>query len=337
MKRIPRIFHFVFGLRPQTEPFHLMHYLCIASCLGVNKPDVVMFHYQYLPWGPWWEMIAPSLQLQKIEPDKFISSFSYDDLRIGQYRYAHLSDISRLEILIKHGGIYADIDTLFINKLPEYLFEYEFVMGTERVDWEVAAAREAGGSLCNAFMMGAPESDFAKHLLARTYETFDGTWSAHSTFLPYRLSREHPEWIHVEPKSSFFYYDWTKEGIRGIFEKPFPERDGIYNIHLWSHMWWERQRTDTSYFHAGRLTPEYIRFSRSAYARLARPFLPEGISGGKLEFGWQKTNTVLEKWSLWLWKMPGRIYRKGKEVWLNFVDRRSTQNNGSSKHKSSCG
>ena len=26
---IPRTFHFVYGLRRQTEPFHLLHYLCL--------------------------------------------------------------------------------------------------------------------------------------------------------------------------------------------------------------------------------------------------------------------------------------------------------------------
>ena len=143
-------------------------------------------------------------------------------------------------------------------------------------------------------MMGAPDSDFAKLLLARTYESFDGTWSAHSTFLPYRLSREHPDWIHVEPESSFFYYDWTKEGIGEIFEKPLHKLGEVYNIHLWSHMWWERQRTDTSCFHAGRLTPEYVRFSRSAYASLARPFLPEDMALSRLQFGLQKVNSFME-------------------------------------------
>jgi len=43
----------------------------------------------------------------------------------------------------KYGGIYADIDTLFINKLPDSFFEREFAMGTEKVDWTVTA----GGSL----------------------------------------------------------------------------------------------------------------------------------------------------------------------------------------------
>lgn len=282
-----------------------MHYLCIASCLGVNKPDTVMFHYQHMPWGHWWELIAPSLQLRKIEPDNFISSFSYNDPKIGQYRYAHLSDISRLEILIKYGGIYADIDTLFVHALPEHLFGHEFVMGHEKVDWKAEAAKTAGGSLCNAFMMGVPDSDFAKLLLSRTYESFDGTWSAHSTFLPYLLSREHPEWIHVEPESSFFYFDWTKEGIRGIFEKPLPDLRQVYSIHLWSHMWWERQRTDTSCFHAGRLTPEYVRFSRSVYAQLARPFLRENVSLGRLKFGLQQAKALGENGAFFCRKYLG--------------------------------
>jgi hypothetical protein len=312
MKKTPCIFHFVFGLRPQTEPFHLMHYLCIASCLYINKPDAVLFHYQHMPWGSWWELIAPYLQLRKIEPDKFISSFSYDDPAIGQYRYAHLSDIARLEILINYGGIYADIDTLFINKLPNHFFEHEFVMGMETVDWTVAAAQAAGGSLCNAWMMGAPNSNFAKLLLARTYESFDGTWSAHSTFLPYRLSREHPDWIHVEPQRSFFFYDWTGKGIRGIFEKPRLNLDEVYSLHLWSHMWWDRNRIDASYFHAGRLTPEYVRFSRSAYAELARPFLPEGASYNRLNFELQKTNAILENGALACRKYLGKMYRQGK-------------------------
>jgi len=309
MKKIPRIFHFVFGLRPQTEPFHLMYYLCLASCIRINKPDAVLFHYQHKPWGPWWDLIAPSLQLRKIEPDPFIGSFQYKDPLVGRYRYAHLSDIARMEVLIEYGGVYADMDTLFVEEFPDHFFENTFVMGMEKVDWEAATAGEAGGSLCNALMMSAPDSDFARVLLERTYESFDGTWSAHSTFLPYRLSREHPDWIHVEPQRSFFHYDWTAEGIRGIFEKPRTDLDQVYSIHLWSHMWWERRRIDTSFFHAGRLTPEYITFSRSAYAGLARPFLPEGVSRNRLDFKLQQAGAVIEDGLLFCRKHLGGIYR----------------------------
>jgi hypothetical protein len=311
MKRIPRIFHFVFGLSLQTEPFHLMHYLCIASCVGVNKPDAVMFHYHHLPWGPWWDRTVPLVQLNRIEPDKYISSFTYPDANICQYRYAHLADVARLEILIECGGVYADIDTVFVNEFPDSLFENSFVMGLEKVDWTAAAARAAGGSLCNALIMGERGADFARLWLARMFEDFDGTWSRHSTYLPYQLSREHPELIHVEPEQSFFSYDWSRDGIKGIFSGPWKDNDAVYSIHLWSHMWWDRNRINTSYFHSGRLTPEYVRFSRSAYAELARKFLPAEEKYSRLHFEMQRLYAGLENVQPFCRKYLKKILRLG--------------------------
>ena len=46
---MPRIFHFVFGLREQNEPFHLAHYLCLESCRHVNQPQAIWFHYANEP------------------------------------------------------------------------------------------------------------------------------------------------------------------------------------------------------------------------------------------------------------------------------------------------
>jgi glycosyltransferase involved in cell wall biosynthesis len=118
-----------------------------------------------------------------------------------------------------------------------------------------------------------------------------------------------PDLIHVEPQRSFFFYDWTGEGIRGIFEKSRPNLDEVYSIHLWSHRWWDRNRIDTSYFHAGRLSPEYLRFSKSAYAELARPFLPESMPYSRLRFKLQKIKTVWENGDFASRKYLGKIYR----------------------------
>ena len=294
MNRIPNIFHFVFGLQPQTEPFHLMHYLCIASCLEVNKPDTVMFHYHHLPWGPWWDLVAPCLELHQIAPNEFISDYRYSDEKLAQWRYAHLADIARLEIIIRHGGVYADIDTLFINPLPESFFQEKFIMGKENVDWTAPAASETGGSLCNAWLMGEPEADFARLWLEKIYENFDGSWSGHSTFLPYRLSSEYHDWVRIEPERSFFFYDGAPEGLKSIFKRPPDDVHGIYSIHLWNHIWWDRKKVDSSYFHAGRLTPEYVRYSNSAYAELARRFLPQAQSYGRWAYEQQRAHAFIE-------------------------------------------
>jgi hypothetical protein len=271
--RIPRVFHFVFGMKPQTEPFHLMHYLCLASCIGVNRPDAVMFHCQHEPWGECWDRIRPQLTVVPVKPDPFVSSFRYRDPEIDRLRYAHLADVARLEAMAKHGGIYADMDTLFVSPLPASFFEKSFIMGRETADWG-AAAKEAGGSLCNAWMMGERGAPFVCEWLSRIYQGFDGSWSAHSTLLPFRISQEHPEWIHIEPSRSFFHFDYYPPGLRSIFKRRVPDLDGIYSIHLWSHCWWDARTRNTARFHARRLTPAYVRHAHTTYAAAARPFLP---------------------------------------------------------------
>jgi glycosyl transferase-like sugar-binding protein len=277
VSRVPNIFHFVFGLKPQTEPFHLMHYLCLASCIYVNKPDKVMFHCQNEPWGEFWDRIRPELTILPVKPDPFVSSFRYNNPEMERLRYAHLADLARLEIMVAHGGVYADMDTLFVSRLPASFFERSFIMSLEPADWS-AAAREAGGSLCNAWMMGEPGALFAREWLARIYDSFDGSWSAHSTLLPFRLSREHPEWIHVEPQRSFFHFDFTQSGVRNIFERRVRNLNNIFSIHLWSHNWWDARVEDYfGFFRAKRLTPAYVRHANTTYAAIARQFLPTGL------------------------------------------------------------
>src|SRR5690606_12157528 len=181
--RILNVYHFVFGLAAQREPFHLMHYLCLASCLAVNRPDAIHLHCQHEPYGPWWERIRPHLEVHRIEPDPLIAGYAYANPSVARFRYAHLADFARLEILVRDGGIYADMDTLFLNPVPPDWFGAAFILGHEK-----PPAGAAGGSLCNAWIASAPGAEFARAWLEASYAAFDGSWSNHSTLLPYRLS-----------------------------------------------------------------------------------------------------------------------------------------------------
>lgn len=274
MTKIPRIFHFVFGLRPQTEPFHLSHYLAIQSCIEINNPEKVIFHYEHTPYGEWWDKIKDKIHLNPIKKNAYMNDFQYENPALATFRYAHLSDISRLEILLEYGGVYADIDTVFVKRIPDDFFEYPCVMGMEKVDWNMPAAKKAGGSLCNAFIMAEKNSAFIKEWLHVILDEFDGTWSAHSTFLPYRLSKKYPDTIHIEPENAFFYCDWSKAGIQHLFNKSISLPDNVYSLHLWSHLWWDKKRCDFTYFHEGRLTANYVSFGNTTYSNLTRRFLP---------------------------------------------------------------
>jgi hypothetical protein len=258
-----------------------------------------MFHCQHEPFGEYWDLIRPQLTLVPVKPDPFITSFEYRNAAKDSLRYAHLADIARLEALAEHGGIYADMDTLFVAPLPESFFNESFILGRETADWS-AAAKAAGGSLCNAWMMGEPGAPFAREWLARTYQSFDGSWSAHSTLLPFQLSQEHPEWIHVEPSRSFFHFDYYPDDLRNIFRRRVNDLQGIYSMHLWSHCWWDPKTRNTARFHGGRLTPAYVRHADTTYAALSRPFLPHDL--GKQDAStWEceRINAALEN-ATWL-------------------------------------
>lgn len=269
---IPNLYHFVFGLKPQLQPFHLLHYLCLESCRQVNKPDKIYFHYFQEPWGKYWRRIKPYLTLVHVEKDNFVDAFKYRDSYMGKFRYAHHSDFIRLRQLKRYGGVYADIDTLFIQPYPNRLFHHSFVLGREG-DIRDEVSGQSRASLCNAVIMSEPDSAFGNLWLERKQAAFNGTWSNHSTLLPQELSEAHPEWISVEPSRSFYRYMWTPEHFRALFEEHEDDWENTYSLHLWSHLWWSRRRKDFSRMHAGFFNEKYIRTVDSTFNCVARRFL----------------------------------------------------------------
>ena len=270
---IPNQFHFVFGLRKQREPFHLTHYLCLESCRCVNQPESIHFYYHYEPYGPYWDLIKPQLTLAKVPLHPMVQRFRYKDRGIRRLRYAHHSDFIRLEKLLEAGGVYADIDTLFVRPLPPSLFQKPFVLGRERNVQDPKTGRMAP-SLCNALIMSTPRADFGRLWLEGMDAEFDGTWSNHSTLFPQQLATQFPELIHVEPQRSFYHFSPSSRGLAALLEDCQPIPAGVYSMHLWAHLWWEERRVDFTLFHAGLLTQDFIRQVDTTYNCAARPFLP---------------------------------------------------------------
>jgi glycosyltransferase involved in cell wall biosynthesis len=276
---IPKIAHFVFGLKEQRKPFHFVHYLSIESCRRVLEPDVIYFHYNHLPWGPWWDRVAPHLRLREVD---LVPGVSAADYSLGtvppSYLYAHHADFVRLDALIEHGGVYADTDTVFVRPLRPDLFERPFVIGAEPpvVDERTGETRP---SLCNALLMAEPGSTFARTWRERMADALDGTWSNHSGFLSQALSEEMPDAVHVEPPSTFFPFTSDRFGLSQLFEERHPVPPTALSIHLWAHLWWERGRRDYSLAHEGWCAPSAIRRARTTFADLARPYLAEADSG----------------------------------------------------------
>jgi Glycosyltransferase sugar-binding region containing DXD motif len=275
-----RDFHFIFGLRAQTEPFHLLHYLCLASCIGVNRPDSIHFHYRHEPFGPWWDKIKPRLNLVRVaervagfEPQRYGESPEGLLIQRLGLEYAHEADFLRLDLLLAQGGVYADMDTLFVRPYPDAWFDCEFAIGEENAP--PAQDKLMRASLCNAVLFGQPGAQFAALWRERMSKVFDGTWNRHSCDEAARVWQDAPDSVRVLPSAYFYRYGSSIAGLRSLFEECDRDHDDLFSVHLWAHLWWDQARTDFSTVHAGEIDEAWIRERDCTLARLARPYLDD--------------------------------------------------------------
>lgn len=267
---IPNVIHFIFGLREDFggKPFSFIYYLAVKSAYECNKPRAIKFYYKHEPSGEWWGKTKPYLTLVKVEPPEQIFGNRLCHV-------AHQADVLRLEILIREGGIYLDMDTLCLNSFSP-LLSYGCVMG-----------RQAGRGLCNAVILAEPGSDFLKSWYAE-YKSFrsqgrDQFWDEHSVQVPARLAEQNPKSLHIEDAFAFFWPMYTASPIP-LWNRPVANRfdrmqvaikkglalaflKSSYSMHLWESFWWEE--------YLSRVTPQYLETSADNFARLGRRFMKE--------------------------------------------------------------
>jgi hypothetical protein len=259
-------------MRPQREPFHLLHFLAIQSCRGAAAPDEIVLHVAELPYGVYWEMARELVTLDRIG---MCVGLPIEAGPWASYSYAHAADVARLDILAADGGLYADIDTLFLRPIPDALWAAPAVIGRE-ADVKYGDAPLPEPSMSNALLMAAPGSDFVVEWRRRIFAAMDGTWSGHSCRLATRLAVANPDWVHVEPQSTFHPFDHNPAGIAAMLEEPLVpgSLDRTVSMHLCAHLWWEEHRRDFSRLCAFDITEARLASDETALAYAARPYLP---------------------------------------------------------------
>lgn len=255
MPSISKILHYCFGLSADFgfKPWSLVHYACLKSAVTRIDPKSVLFHYEYEPSGPWWEITRPLVSLNKIQAPRFIFGNPIE-------KVAHRADVLRLEMLLKYGGIYLDADVLVLRDFDD-LLSNRFVIAEE--------GPEAAHGLSNAVLLSEAASSFA----TRWYEEYrsfhgDRSWTEHSIQLPLQLARRFPNEVTVLPYTAFAWPLHYEKHLRWIFE---PEQADIatpaYTRHLWESLAWSRYLEN--------LTPGHIRRANSNFAKWIAPFVAD--------------------------------------------------------------
>jgi len=262
---IPNKVHFIFGLREDFggKPFSFVHHLAVKSAWDCNQPTQILFHYKHEPQGKWWEKSKPYLTLVPLEPPTHI----FDrPLR----HFAHQADVLRLEILMREGGIYLDMDVICLKSFAP-LLKHSFVMGKQ----------ETRG-LCNAVILAAQNAPFLRawHEGYRSFRSSgrDNRWDEHSVLLPNALATEFPSDIHVEGPGSFFWPSykspdplWKECSPESAFSEQEQLADDYqtlgnsFCIHLWETLWWKD--------HLKALRPKSIRSKADNFSKLCRRFV----------------------------------------------------------------
>lgn len=124
-RKIPKIVHFVYGMRDPEPTLDLIHYIAIKSAHDTLKPEKIMFHYHHMPVGENFERARPMLTLNKVPMVERVF-----DRPVSHY--AHRADVVRLQVLEKYGGIYLDLDVISLKSV-DHLLNKEFIMAQEGV------------------------------------------------------------------------------------------------------------------------------------------------------------------------------------------------------------
>lgn len=281
MSRIPKVLHYVFlsgsGL-PSGKPWSLIHHVCVRSAVERIRPDAVIVHCDREPGGPWWQLTRPLVALLKVEApaDIFGNPLLHP---------AHQADVIRLEILLREGGIYLDIDVLVHRDFDDLLDEHSVVMGLE-------GPKGANGA-ANAVILAEPEAPFLRRWYEE-YRSFRGRgrevhWSEHSVQMPWWLAQQHPNEIKLLDEKAFFWPLWTDDQLKLIFEAQDQDFDAraTYANHLWESTAWER--------YLEHLTPGRVRRVESAFHRWCRPLvadLPNRYGAPSLGERWRRARRI---------------------------------------------
>ncbi|XP_077983965.1 uncharacterized protein LOC144438694 [Glandiceps talaboti] len=209
LPRVPNVVHYIW-FSPHEFQFH--HFLSIKSALHIQRADKVMFHTDSIPEGEWWD------KAKKMAGTKMNVTFlkqPTDAFGRELPKVHHRSHVARLQLLLDHGGIFVEEDTLIVKSL-DTIRHYPFTMGMDVY------------GLNNGVMLSEPGAEFLRFYLESYHFFNDAEEHFSSSMEPYRLGNDHPDSLNVE-ELRLTRPDWTDWFDMGRLWREDSKRD-------WSHM-----------------------------------------------------------------------------------------------------
>ena len=271
---IPRIVHYVF-ISTKTFTFSLEAYLSIRATMLRIKPDAIYLHcYKEPSHSPYYILSKP--MISKVVIHEPLTSIFGRKVNVVE----HISDIIRMKVLLKYGGIYLDGDIIPLKSFDMFLYNSKpMTMGLEK-----KPTSKKDNRLPNALMIGQRKNSFLTRWF-ESYKTFnDKHWAEHSVIVPAKLACKNPDEINIEKIYSFFYPCYGKDSTKTFFRKTSMKNKlkNNYAVHLWHHR-------NKHYLNG--LTPSIIFDCDVGLNEILRPLLPHPFVSFVIEIDAKKVST----------------------------------------------
>lgn len=220
---IPKKIHFIYISKPEEGglPFSFCYWAAVQSAMKCNPGYEIHIWYEFEPNSRYFDDLKNKIILHRVEAPKEIFGNPVP-------HYAHKADILRLQILLEHGGIYLDLDTITV-KPYDFFLDKQVVMSIVKNNGNVFG-------LGNSVIMGEPQNQFMKRWYD-TYKTFRSTghdqyYDEHGAGVSYKLASQFPIEITIFDETLFLTPDMTPSGITKLFLTD-AEYPNAFCHHLW--------------------------------------------------------------------------------------------------------
>ncbi|KAK2142207.1 hypothetical protein LSH36_985g01007 [Paralvinella palmiformis] len=167
-------------------------YLSVLSVLNVVKVDKVFIHGE-APHGKYWDRIAENEKVEVIY--RYPVTYVFDQLIVGN---SHQSDVWRVDIMTKYGGLYLDVDVIFVKPLSDDLRAYDAVMSIDFIGsyW----IEDYPNVLQSGVMLGKRGSQFWVEFQKTMRKYKDDLWTWNACHMPYRVKEKYPRSLLIDKR-----------------------------------------------------------------------------------------------------------------------------------------
>lgn len=225
--RVPNIIHFIWLTGPNSREFSYINYLAVKAAAKVHKPDKLLMHCNSPPENNChWISASKYFTLVICDPP---TECGGTPLEYVQYQ----SDVLRMHILLKEGGIYIDTDMILLRPLYDLM------------DAKLTLTEESPSSIANGVILAEPDASFLHvWLYAMPKALKSPTWAYHAVVLPVDLSHRFPQLVTIRDRSYFFPLDLKRNYLCETdpqqVEESLSRIGPAHGIHVYESYWREQ-------------------------------------------------------------------------------------------------